>query len=377
MTELLTEIPSTVALHFMRTPRTVDIDLTARCNLRCRYCYFFNNPAVTYQDLPTAEWLRFFDELGRCAVMDVNLAGGEPFIREDLPELLQGIVRNRMRFALLSNGGLIDDAIANTIARCGRCNYVQISVDGASPAAHDAARGKGAFEGAMRGLGILRKHGVQVAVRVTVHRHNFNELEAIARMLLEELGLDSFGVNSAGYLGNCRINADDIMLTTEERMVAMQSIVRLTQKYNGRIQATAGPLTDARMWRNMEAARAKGAPAFPNGGRLTACGCYNTKIAVRTDGVIVPCNQLVHIVLGRINQDSLQEVWQHSPILNDLRSRQTIPLSSFDFCTGCVYIPYCTGNCPGLAYTLTGEVNHPSPDACLRQFLQDGGSLQA
>ena len=70
----------TQELRVMRTPRTVDIDLTARCNLRCRYCYFFDNPAVEYHDLPTEEWLRFFDELGRCAVMDVCLAGGEPFI---------------------------------------------------------------------------------------------------------------------------------------------------------------------------------------------------------------------------------------------------------------------------------------------------------
>ena len=37
-------------IRVMRTPRTVDIDLTARCNLRCRYCYFFDNPAVEYHE---------------------------------------------------------------------------------------------------------------------------------------------------------------------------------------------------------------------------------------------------------------------------------------------------------------------------------------
>ena len=93
----------------MRTPRKLDIDITARCNLRCRYCYFFSNPAVEYRDLPTEEWLRFFDELGTLGVMEVTLAGGEPFIREDLATLLEGIVRNRMRFSILSNGALIDD----------------------------------------------------------------------------------------------------------------------------------------------------------------------------------------------------------------------------------------------------------------------------
>jgi len=45
-------------------------------------------------DLQTGEWLEFFDELGRCAVMEVCLQGGEPFMRPDFKELIQAIVRN-------------------------------------------------------------------------------------------------------------------------------------------------------------------------------------------------------------------------------------------------------------------------------------------
>jgi molybdenum cofactor biosynthesis enzyme MoaA len=80
--------------RLMRTPRTLDIEITAHCNLNCSYCYFFNNPAVDYRELPAEEWLKFFDELGSLSVMNVTLAGGEPFVREDLSELLEGIVRN-------------------------------------------------------------------------------------------------------------------------------------------------------------------------------------------------------------------------------------------------------------------------------------------
>jgi len=359
----------------MRTPRKVDIDLTAQCNLRCRYCYFFNNPSVEYRDLTTAEWLRFFDELGALGVMDVTLAGGEPFYRRDLRELLDGIVRNRMRFALLSNGGLIDDDIAAFIARTQRCNYVQVSLDGARPETHDAARGKGAWEGAMHGIRTLQRNGITPAVRVTIHRYNVDDLEETARLLFEELGLSGFGTNSAGYLGNCRRNADEMMLTLEERQRAMATLVRLNQKYHGRINAAAGPLAEARMWRKMQEARDAGAPAFSNGGHLTGCGCTFEKIAVRADGAIVPCNMLPHIVLGYINRDSLKDIWQTAPALADLRARRAIPLSDFEFCVGCEYQSYCTGNCPGLAYTLTGQVNHPSPDACLRRFLVDGGRI--
>jgi SynChlorMet cassette radical SAM/SPASM protein ScmE len=372
--ELKNKIEPT-ASRVMRAPRNLDIEITARCNLRCRYCYFFHNQAVDYRDLPTDEWLKFFDELGALGVMGVTLAGGEPFIREDLTTLLEGLVRNRMRFTLLSNGALIDDGMAAFIARTGRCDCVQISVDGSCAAIHDACRGHGAFDGAVRGIRILSRHKVNVAVRVTVHRHNVDDLENIAHFLLEELGLPGFGTNSAGYLGTCRVNADDVMLTIAERQVAMATLLRLAEKYPDRISASAGPLAEGRAWRLMEDARAQGAPAFPNRGRLTACGCPASKISVRADGAIVPCCMLAHIELGRINHDSLAEVWQNSPALNQLRNRHTIPLTGFEFCAGCSYIPYCTGSCPGLAYTITGQVDHPSPDACLRQFLEEGGTI--
>jgi SynChlorMet cassette radical SAM/SPASM protein ScmE len=359
----------------MRTPRTLDIEITARCNLRCRYCYFFNNPAVDYRDLPTDEWLKFFAELGSLGVMNVTLAGGEPFIRDDLPILLEGIVRNRMRFSLLSNGTLIDDDIAAFIAGTRRCDYVQVSVDGSCAETHDSCRGKGSFDGAICGIHTLQRHRVNVAVRVTIHRNNVNDLENIAHLLLEELDLPGFSTNSAGYLGACRLNAAAVLLNIQERQMAMATLLRLTEKYNGRISANAGPLTDGRMWRRMEEARALAAPAFPNRGRLTACGYPSSRIAVRADGAIVPCSMLAHSELGQINQDSLAEIWQHSPALNQLRNRHTIPLTEFEFCAGCSYIPYCTGNCPGLAYTLTGKVDHPSPEACLRRFLEEGGTI--
>ena len=361
--------------RIMRTPRTVDVEITSRCNLRCRYCYYFDNPSVTYLDLPTDEWLKFFDELGRCAVMDVTLQDGEPFIHKDLPELIESIVRNRMRFSILSNGTLIGDEIAAFIADTGRCDTVQVSVDGSCPEIHDTCRGNGSFEKAILGIHTLKRHKVYVTVRVTIHRHNVNDLENIAEFLLEDLGLPGFSTNAASYFGSCRQNADELLLTAQERQVAMESLLKLLEKYNGRISASAGPLAEAQTWSKMEEAKVQGKPNFSNGGRLTGCGCPTSKIAVRADGVIIPCSMLSHMELGRINRDSLAEVWQHSPILNGLRRRHTISLNTFDFCDDCPYIPYCTGNCPGLAFTLSGKVDRPSPDACFRRYLEDGGKL--
>ena len=359
----------------IRTPRSIDIDITNQCNLRCRYCYHFSGAGDVDQDLPKEEWFRFFEELNRCAVMTVTLAGGEPFLRKDLKDLIESIVANRMRFNILSNGTLITDDMADFLFSTGRCDGVQVSIDGSKPEPHDIFRGNGNFDRAIEGIRCLKKHLVPVQVRVTIHRQNVSDLEAIAELLLEEIGLPDFSTNAASYMGLCRQNVDQVGLSVEDRTLAMETLLKLNQKYDGRISAQAGPLAEALMWTQMEQARKNGNGRIPMRGSLTACGCVMDKIAVRADGTIVPCTMLSHMELGRINRDDLKEIWQNHPEMKKMRQRRNIPLNDFEFCNGCPYIDYCTGNCPGLAYTITGKVNHPSPDACLNRFLEEGGRL--
>jgi SynChlorMet cassette radical SAM/SPASM protein ScmE len=357
-------------MRLMRTPRSLDLEITARCNARCRYCYFFDNPEVNYQDLPTDTWLTFINELGQNAVMEVTLQGGEPFMQKDLKQFIDAIVRNRMRFTILSNGALITDDMAAYIAETGRCNNVQVSLDGSNADTHDAYRGQGSFEGAVRGIHTLQRHGVPVTTRMTIHHMNVHDIENTVHFNLEVLGLNSFGTNAVGYLGTCKIGDNEMQLSPVERKTAMKVLVKLADQYPGQIGAMAGPLAEARMWQRMEEAREQQAEPFPNGGHLTGCGCTTNKLAVRSDGAIIPCTMLPSLVLGHINQDALIDVWQNAPILDKLRNRTNIALSEFAFCADCPYQPYCTGNCPGLAYSLTGKVNHPSPDACYRNFKQ-------
>jgi Fe-coproporphyrin III synthase len=361
--------------NIVRTPRVVDVEITSKCNLICKYCYYFNNEEVNYIDLSKDEWLQFFDELGKLAVMNVRITGGEPFIRKDLQEIIEGIVRNRMRFSILSNGSLISTEMAAFLAKTGRCNFVQVSIDGSTSEIHDSFRGEGSFEGAIRGIRTLQKHRVPVTVRVTIHRNNVYDLENIARFLLEDLKIDRFSTNSAGTFGSCNQNAKEVLLSTQERMVAMETLLRLSEIYEGRIIASAGPLAEMRNWSTMEKARLQRDLPFKEGGHLTSCGCANTGLSVRSDGIMTPCLLLQHIELGRINKDSLSEVWLNSRQLKALRNRRSIPLKNFYFCSECPYIPYCTGNCPAHAYNLTGHVNHPCPNACLRSFLADGGKI--
>jgi SynChlorMet cassette radical SAM/SPASM protein ScmE len=364
-----------MTMKLMKTPRSVDLSITNRCNLRCTYCSHFTGAGDVDQDLPKEEWLQFFEELNRCAVMNVTIGGGEPFCRKDLSELIEGIVRNRMRFNILSNGTLITDEMADFLASTGRCDGVQVSIDGSVPTTHDACRGEGNFLKAMQGIKSLQKYNVSVPIRVTIHRKNVRDLENVAKLLLEDIGVPSFSTNAASHMGLCRQNAEQVQLTAEDRSVAMEALLKLEKKYNGRINATAGPLAEGRDWLEMEKALLDGQESVDGRGYLTSCNGPMNTLAARADGVMVPCGQMSHLELGRINKDGLEKVWQENSELKRLRERHKISLNEFEFCQGCEYINYCTGNCPALAYTILGKENHPSPDACLKRFLEAGGRL--
>ncbi|HOJ51439.1 MAG TPA: SynChlorMet cassette radical SAM/SPASM protein ScmE [Syntrophales bacterium] len=359
----------------MRSPRSVDIEITSRCNLRCTYCSHFSSGADVAEDLPSSEWIRFFDELAEAKVLRVVFSGGEPFVRDDFLSLITHLSQRPLRFAILTNGTLIDSKTAQFLAACRRLDYIQISLDGAESETHDAFRGKGSFEQVVSGIEFLKQAGITPVVRVTVHRQNYFRLKDIARFILGDLGLPSFSTNSASHMGLCRRNAAITQLTPPEYGEAMEILLELSELYPGRISATAGPLADGFTWWNMEQARRGCRPAPQGGGFLSGCNGPFQTLAVRADGAMIPCQQLGHLPLGQINRDSLTFVWQHHPTLFLIRHRHRIPLSSFSLCEDCPYVAFCTGNCSATAYTHFGEINHPSPEGCLKLFLENGGHL--
>ncbi len=358
-----------------KTPKSADLNITNKCNLRCSYCSHFSSGSDLGDDLPLDEWLKFMEELNKCAVFDVTLSGGEPLFRKDFREIVNGVVRNHMRFSILSNGTLITDDLIEFLKSTGRCNSYQVSIDGPGPESHDVFRGEGTFEKALNGLKILMKHKMPATVRVTIHKHNYNQLDEIARLLLEDVGLSGFSTNSASHMGLCRQNEADVQLSIDEYSYAMKKLLILQKKYNGRISASAGPLSSVKYWMEMEESIKNGVKSHEGCGKLTSCGGVFQKIAINADGTMVPCSQMPHVRLGRINQDSLSDVWRNHPELKRLRERREIPLGSFEHCKGCKYIPYCRGGCPALAYNLNGDENVPSQDACCRVFKEAGGTL--
>jgi SynChlorMet cassette radical SAM/SPASM protein ScmE len=354
-------------LKVISSPKQVDIAITGKCNLACQYC-FYADEMVARSNLSKERWLSFFDELGRIGVMSVTLTGGEIFTRPDIFELIDGVIANHMRYTLLSNGTMITEEILAQFAigkRRQRLDSIQISVDGSSAEVHDLSRPK-SFKRALRGMKLLKDAGFPVTSRVTVNRHNVDDLENVAHLLLDEVGLSSFGTNEAYACGATDRTEGNIILTPTQRKKAMSILNDLAEKYDNRISASAGPLVFAREITTMDEMLANGQTSRPGRGTLSACGGVFTNLAIMHDGTIVPCHALSTYHLGTIGVDSLQKVWQNHPVMTALRERQAIPLSSLATCNDCTYQGFCTGGCPGGAVHANGEFNSRNPMDCFR-----------
>jgi SynChlorMet cassette radical SAM/SPASM protein ScmE len=363
MTLDLTATPQGV----LRTPRSVDIAITGRCNLHCKYC-FYADEMTALQDLPASRWLAFFAELGELSVQRVTLTGGEVFLRPDIFDLIDGVIANRMRYSLLSNGTLITEELLARFEigkRRLRLDSIQVSIDGSRAEVHDRSR-PNSFDRALRGLRLLVAHGFPATARVTINRHNVDDLPAIARLLLEDAGLASFSTNEAFPMGSGKCSGESVLLTRDQRQQAMDTLAELSVRYNGRISASAGPLALAGQFADIEARLARGEKQMPGRGTLSSCGGVFQKLDIEHNGAIVPCHLLPTLKMGTIGEDKLQDVWLHHPAINRVRQQRTIPVRSIETCSDCPYAGFCTAGCPGMVMVQTGELLARDPRSCYR-----------
>ena len=85
--------------------------VTGRCNFRCRHCYM-DAPDAALGELSTEEAFDLIDQMAECGVQNVDITGGEPFVRKDFWQLVDRILSHKMVInQVYTNGWLLDDSI--------------------------------------------------------------------------------------------------------------------------------------------------------------------------------------------------------------------------------------------------------------------------
>ena len=162
-------------------------ELTRACELGCDHCRAEADPARHPDELTTAEGEALLEEATRFGDGQVVVfSGGDPLAREDVSHLVARGESLGLRTALTPSGttSLTRDRIA-ALADAG-LGRMALSLDGASPAAHDGFRGEdGSSEETLRAARQARQAGIGLQVNTTVCARTVDDLPAIGDLLAD------------------------------------------------------------------------------------------------------------------------------------------------------------------------------------------------
>ncbi len=157
----------------LRKPTLVELELTHRCNLRCPVCFM---AAGSPQTAPVEHDLETIEATFRAVMArtgpdtSIQLTGGEPTIREDLPEIVR--LGRRIGFNAIevnTNGVVIacDSGYAGRLAAAG-ISGIYLQFDGVSGSVYEKIRGENLLAVKHRAIENCRAAGVQVVLAMTV-----------------------------------------------------------------------------------------------------------------------------------------------------------------------------------------------------------------
>ena len=132
------------------TPDNLTIMVTKKCQCQCKHCLVHNMEDVS--ELTKNEIFNVIDEAQKLGVSQITFEGGEPTLREDLPELIQHVDKTKATSMVVTNGQRLAKDYVQFLKKSG-LDYLNISIDSPHSQEHDMFRGvSGLFMDAYRGI---------------------------------------------------------------------------------------------------------------------------------------------------------------------------------------------------------------------------------
>ncbi len=149
------------------------------CNLRCSYCVAKSGPNVPRRALGLVNVKRLVDEAVELGFSDVFFTGGEPFILNDIYDML-AYSSARIKTTILTNAMLLRGKRLDKLCEIANDNLiVQVSLDGGRPEDHDAYRGKGSWAKAVESIKLLQERDFRVRLSTTETPANSARLDKV------------------------------------------------------------------------------------------------------------------------------------------------------------------------------------------------------
>lgn len=336
------------------TPKLIAWELTRTCNLDCVHCRASASRGTYEGELTTEEVFRILKEITEVSYPILILTGGEPLLRKDLLEIAKRAVELRLKPVLATNGTLLTKELALELKKIG-ISRVSISLDGASPQEHDEFRKMpGAFEGALRGIHILKEVGIPFQINTTITAVNAKELPRVHE-LAKKLGAVAHHIFLLVPVGRGKELSKE-SLPPEKYEELLHWFYEQRKNTNLHLKATCAP----HYYRILrERAKAEGIEVNYETFGLDAItrGCLAGVgfCFIGYNGIVQTCGYL-EVPCGDLRKNTFKEIWENSEVFNKLRNFKLYKGK----CGSCEYIRVC-GGCRARAYEATGDYLEEEP----------------
>lgn len=283
-------------------PTDASIILTYRCPMRCVMCNIWKNPTDQKEEIK-AEDLRSLPQL-----KFINLTGGEPFIREDLEEIVEECYRHTQRI-VISTSGWFEDRVISLAKRFPKIG-IRISIEGLSQK-NDELRGHhGGFDKGLRTLLKLKDMGLKdIGFGCTVSNNNSSDMLSLYQ-LSQSLGME---FATAAFHNSYYFHKEDNRITNKEEVCKnFETLINWQLKENS-------PKSWFRAWFNM------GLINYIEGNRrMLPCEAGTANFFIDPWGEVYPCNGLEDKCwkqsMGNIHQNDFMTIW-NSKEAEEVRSK--------------------------------------------------------
>lgn len=335
-------------------PGYLHLNLTRRCNLRCRMCIQNRQDGggrrgLSWYDpsreLPLATWIDLLDQ-AKTFLPRLYITGGEPLLYPHFRELLVAAKKRGFMVNLQTNGIRLAE-VADLLVDLD-VEWINISLDGPQEA-HDRIRGPSAFRRTVEGIEALvaarkRKNrpGPILFINCVICKDNLEVFDQIVPLALD-LKADFLHLLHTDFNSPANVAAHNCQLSPESARAWGLDLVPPSLPEGEYYESEIGPEDLPQVLAGVESAlsQARGRlklifhPSLPT--ELIepyylnlehpfpqACNSLWKNCRILPDGTVSPC---LHVVMGNITEKPLREIW-NGPKMKQFRkiiSRRLFP----------------------------------------------------
>lgn len=216
------------------------VELTNRCNLRCRHCFDERHAATG--DLPLAIVDKVLQDGKRCEIDHLSFTGGEPTVARNFREIVRRVCESGYTFSFVSNAVSFPRIYPLLVTHRRWFKGVTFSLDGAREETHDRLRGKGSYRRVMRAASICVFKGLPFTLNMVLTAENRNE---VREMVLLAARLGSGGIRFGHLMPTPETARRKLDLSPEERREVEAEIWQLRKSAPVPVGMAAGYFSES------------------------------------------------------------------------------------------------------------------------------------